>query len=127
MFFNLFSFLKNFEKVSILGLFDLNFVLMAAIFIGTLVGLIVKYILDKKYIFNYQTKSKTEGTKKFIMYSFMGVFTTAIFWAFELIFDSVFNHHHAKFVGAVIGLSIGYFIKYNLDKRFVFNKIVPQK
>lgn len=126
MFFSLFSFLKDFENVSILGFFDLNLVLMAAIFISTLVGLIVKYILDKKYIFNYQTKSKSEGTKKFIMYSFMGVFTTAIFWAFELTFDSVFNHRYAKFVGAVIGLSIGYFIKYNLDKRFVFNEIVLQ-
>lgn len=126
MFFSSFSFLKDFESVSILGLFNLNLVLMAAIFISTLVGLIVKYILDKKYIFNYQTKSKSEGTKKFIMYSFMGVFTTAIFWTSELIFDSAFNHPYAKYLGAIIGLTIGYVIKYNLDKRFVFKMVVPK-
>ena len=100
---------------------------MAAIFLGTLVGLIIKYILDKKYIFNFKTKSKSEDTGKFIMYSFMGVFTTAIFWAFEFIFDSVFKNYYAKYVGAIIGLSIGYVIKYNLDKRFVFNKVIPEK
>lgn len=127
MLFTSIAFLKNFENVSILGLFDFNFVLMAAIFMGTLVGLIIKYILDKKYIFNFKTKSKSEDTGKFIMYSFMGVFTTAIFWAFEFIFDSVFKNYYAKYVGAIIGLSIGYVIKYNLDKRFVFNKVIPEK
>jgi len=98
MFFDYLVFLKSFENVSILGLFNLNLVLMAAICMGTLVGLIIKYILDKKYIFNYKTKSKSEDTGKFIMYSFMGVFTTAIFWSFELIFDSIFNHQYAKYL-----------------------------
>lgn len=124
MLFSSFAFLKDFEDVSILGLFNFNFVLMAAIFMGTLIGLIIKYILDKKYIFSFETKSKSEDTKKFIMYSFMGVFTTAIFWAFELVFDSIFKSYYAKYIGAIIGLSIGYIIKYNLDKRFVFNKVV---
>jgi len=55
----------------------------------------------------------------------MGVFTTAIFWSFELIFDSIFNHQYAKYLGALIGLTIGYIIKYNLDKRFVFNMEQP--
>jgi putative flippase GtrA len=121
MLFNSLTFLKSFENVSILGLFNFNFVLMTAIFMGTLVGLIIKYILDKKYIFNYKTRSKSEDTGKFIMYSFMGVFTTAIFWSFELIFDGIFNYQYAKYLGALIGLTIGYIIKYNLDKRFVFN------
>ncbi|GAE90925.1 hypothetical protein JCM21531_4586 [Acetivibrio straminisolvens JCM 21531] len=47
MLFNSLTFLKSFENVSILGLFNFNFVLMTAIFMGTLVGLIIKYILDK--------------------------------------------------------------------------------
>ncbi len=113
---------KGLDEVSILGLFNFNFLLlMTAIFMGTLIGLIIKYVLDKRYIFNYKTKSTSENTGKFIMYSFMGVFTTAIFWAFELIFDSVFDPYYAKYIGAIIGLTIGYVIKYNLDKRFVFN------
>ena len=126
MFLNSLTFLKSLENVSILGLFKINLVLMAAIFMGTLVGLIIKYILDKKYIFNYKTKSKSEDTGKFIMYSFMGVFTTAIFWGFELAFDSIFSYEYAKYLGALIGLTIGYIVKYNLDKRFVFNNAISK-
>lgn len=123
MLLNSLSFLGKFKKVSILELVNFNLILMAAIFMGTLIGLIIKYFLDKKYIFNFKTKSKSEDTGKFIKYSFMGILTTAIFWAFELIFDSIFNHQYAKYLGALIGLTIGYVIKYNLDKRFVFNKV----
>jgi len=120
--FDSFAFLDSFKNLNIFGLLKFNLVLMAAIFMGTLVGLIIKYILDKKYIFNYTTESKSEDAGKFIMYSFMGIFTTAIFWTFELAFDSIFDHQYAKYLGGLIGLTIGYIIKYNLDKRFVFNK-----
>jgi len=91
-----------------------------AMFFGTLNGLILKYLLDKKYIFNYQTKNLKEDTSKFFLYSLMGVFTTLIFWGTELAFDNLFNHEIAKYAGAIIGLSIGYLIKYFLDKKFVF-------
>ena len=87
---------------------------------GTLSGLIVKYILDKKYIFQVRTKDIKEDTAKFILYSLMGVLTTIIFWGFELAFNSL-SFESAKYYGAVIGLSIGYIIKYQLDKRFTFN------
>ena len=50
----------------------------------------------------------------------MGVFTTLIFWGFEITFDYIFNNENAKYAGAVIGLSIGYIVKYLLDKKFVF-------
>ena len=50
----------------------------------------------------------------------MGVFTTLIFWGFEILFDKLFEHELSKYAGAVIGLSIGYIVKYNLDKKFVF-------
>jgi len=86
---------------------------------GTLSGLIVKYILDKKYIFQVRTKDIKEDTSKFILYSLMGVLTTIIFWGFELAFNSL-SFESAKYYGAVIGLSIGYIIKYNLDKRYTF-------
>jgi putative flippase GtrA len=91
-----------------------------AIFIGTLAGLLAKYILDKKYIFYHTPKNKKDDSKMFILYSFMGIFTTIIFWGFELGFDYLFQSEYAKYVGAVIGLSIGYIVKYNLDKKFVF-------
>ncbi len=94
--------------------------LYGAMFCGTVAGLIVKYVLDKKYIFYDKSESKKEDSKKFILYSIMGLFTTAIFWATELIFDHYSDHTYAKYVGAVVGLSIGYVIKYFLDKKFVF-------
>jgi putative flippase GtrA len=94
--------------------------LYLAMFWGTLAGLIVKYILDKKYIFQFQTKDIKEDSFKFILYSLMGILTTLIFWGFELTFNAVFSLDSAKYVGAVIGLSIGYMTKYQLDKRYVF-------
>ena len=94
--------------------------LYLAMFIGTLSGLIIKYILDKKYIFFHKTKTYKENGKKFLLYSLMGIFTTFIFWGFEIGFDYIFSYENAKYIGAIIGLSIGYIVKYFLDKKFVF-------
>jgi len=89
---------------------------------GTLIGLAIKYVLDKKYIFAYIAKNKADDAKKFVLYIFMGVFTTLIFWGFQTLFFTLWGND-AKFLGAIIGLSIGYFTKYQLDKRFVFKKL----
>lgn len=94
--------------------------LYVAMFIGTLAGLVVKYILDKKFIFYHVVEDKKDDAKKFVLYSLMGVFTTIIFWGTEIIFDTLSQNPNAKYLGAVIGLSIGYVIKYFLDKKYVF-------
>ncbi len=94
--------------------------LYVAMFFGTLAGLVLKYILDKKYIFFHTPKSKKEDGKKFMLYSLTGLFTTFIFWGFEIGFDMLLENENAKYAGAVIGLSIGYIVKYFLDKKFVF-------
>jgi putative flippase GtrA len=94
--------------------------LYVAMFIGTLVGLIVKYVLDKKFIFYHEIKDKKDDAKKFALYSLMGVFATIIFWGTEILFDHLSQNPNAKYIGAIIGLSIGYIIKYFLDKKFVF-------
>ena len=94
--------------------------LYIAMFFGTLAGLVAKYILDKKYIFYHTPKNKTDDTRKFLLYSFMGVFTTIIFWGTEITFNALSQSPYAKYLGAVIGLSIGYVIKYFLDKKYVF-------
>jgi len=98
--------------------------LWAGIFVGTAVGLVVKYFLDKRYIFQYQTTSVQHGTKTFYLYSVMGLVTTAIFWGFEFTFDAIYQTKEMRYVGGVIGLAIGYYVKYQLDKRFVF--VAPQ-
>ena len=94
--------------------------LYIAMFFGTLAGLIVKYVLDKKFIFYYEVKGTKDDVKKFGFYSLVGIFTTIIFWGTEIAFDSLSQDPNAKYLGAFIGLSIGYVIKYFLDKKFVF-------
>jgi putative flippase GtrA len=91
-----------------------------SIFIGTLAGLPLRYFLEKRYIFSFQSKNMKHDGRLFILYSFMGVFTTVIFWGTEYTFHLIFTTDVMRYIGGVLGLSIGYYIKYQLDKRFVF-------
>lgn len=100
----------------------LNLGIYIAIVVGTLVGLVVKYFLDKNFIFYYKTDGFIHNGRKFILYSFMGVFTTFIFWLTEILFYMFFKNPYSQYFGAVVGLTVGYFIKYRLDKRLVFRR-----
>lgn len=110
-----------------LAIYSHFYSLYIAMFFGTLAGLVVKYILDKKYIFNYVQKNKIDDSRKFFLYSLMGVVTTIIFWGFEFGFDYIFDSESAKYIGAVIGLTLGYIVKYFLDNKFVFKVIHETK
>ena len=92
----------------------------AALFFGTLTGLITKYFLDKNYIFNDVDLTIKNNSKKFSLYSLNGVFTTGIFWGTESLFYFVYATNLAREFGAIIGLTIGYFLKFRLDKKYVF-------
>jgi putative flippase GtrA len=92
----------------------------AAVIVGTALGLVVKYLLDKRWIFADTTTGLREHGRKFSLYSAMGLVTTAIFWAMETAFWLVWDTHTAREVGAVLGLAVGYAVKYQLDRRFVF-------
>src|SRR5689334_13434945 len=94
--------------------------LMIAMACGTGAGLVTKYLLDKRWIFNDRTGGLTTHVRKFSLYTLMGVVTTAIFWGCELLFDALTPDGRLRFVGAAIGLVIGYVMKYRLDQRFVF-------
>jgi hypothetical protein len=100
--------------------YDGSFAIYLAMALGTLAGLVSKYLLDKKTIFQFITTSHREDFIKFTLYGLTGVATTAIFWSFELGFDSLIGGKIARYIGAIIGLSIGYGVKYQLDKRYVF-------
>ena len=91
-----------------------------SVFVGTGVGLAVKYALDKLFIFGFRARSVLHDMQTFGLYTFMGVITTAIFWGFEFGFNSIFHSKDMRYLGGLIGLGIGYWIKYRLDKRFVF-------
>lgn len=91
-----------------------------ALVIGTGVGLVMKYILDKRFIF-FDTDASTAGNaKKFGLYSLIGLGTTVIFWGTEAAFYVMFSDPMMKYVGGALGLAIGYTVKYQLDARFVF-------
>ena len=93
---------------------------VAAVGAGTIVGLIIKYLLDKRWIFYDFASSVTNHSRKFSLYTAMGVVTTAIFWGTETAFWLIWQTDATRELGVVIGLTIGYVVKYNLDRRFVF-------
>ena len=109
-----------FQELSFTILIEGN--IYVSIIVGTIAGLILKYYLDKKYIFNFNTDRAIKETKIFILYSITGMFTTFIFWTLELIFHYFFHLKYMKYFGAVLGLTIGYIVKYHLDKNIVFKR-----
>lgn len=91
-----------------------------SVIVGTGIGLVAKYALDKAWIFHYDHRSVAHGIRTFALYTAMGLGTTFIFWAFEFGADALFHTEPARLTGGLIGLVLGYFAKYQLDKRFVF-------
>lgn len=101
-------------------LWPFEYLITLSIFFGTGVGLVVKYLLDKRYIFQFTADSLGHDAKLFMLYTTMGILTTAIFWGVEWSFHAIFQTKEMRYLGAVIGLTIGYIIKYRLDKKYVF-------
>ncbi len=91
-----------------------------AVIAGTGAGLVLKYALDKKWIFYDVTAGAKAQGGQFALYTAMGLITTAIFWASETAFWLAAHTHSARETGAVLGLAVGYGVKYRLDRRFVF-------
>jgi len=94
----------------------------SALAAGTAAGLVVKYLLDKQYIFRADHLTRpVELGHSFLRYAASGLLTTAIFWGMQLAF-----HHGlpgvagAKYLGGALGLTLGYLWKYRLDRRFAF-------
>lgn len=93
-----------------------------AILAGTAAGFVVKYVLDKKWVFSDRYTTHGEELRKVSLYGVFSGFTTLIFWAFEVTFWAVWGTDFAKYAGAVLGLAIGYAVKYRLDRTFVFRE-----
>lgn len=92
----------------------------AAMLAGTAVGLVVKYVLDKRWIFFDAATGLRAHGRRFTLYTAMGVFTTLVFWGSETAFWLVWRTDAMRELGAVLGLAVGYVLKYELDRRFVF-------
>lgn len=102
---------------------DSGFWFATALLTGTVVGLVVKYLLDRRWIFFDETKGLKAHGRQFTLYTVMGIATTLVFWTIETSFWLVWQTDFARESGGIIGLTIGYLAKYQLDKRFVFRKV----
>jgi putative flippase GtrA len=89
---------------------------------GTGTGLVCKYVLDKRFVFYHRSRDKKHEAKTFFLYTVMGLATTLVFWGTEAAFHIAFESDTMRYVGGVIGLCIGYVVKYQLDARFVFSQ-----
>lgn len=92
---------------------------------GTLTGLVAKYLLDKRWIFFDASHGARAHAQRFSLYTFTGLFTTAIFWGTELLFAAMSPRQWVQLMGGLLGLTVGYVAKYRLDRRFVFQAAAP--
>lgn len=98
---------------------------------GTVIGFLFKFVVDKFVVFEEKlTDDKMADlqrtTKQITLYFSFAIFTTMIFWGFEFSFKIAFTGNW-YLVGGLIGLIIGYTVKFLLDRRFVFNSISQKK
>jgi putative flippase GtrA len=88
-----------------LRLYDRLYSIIISVLSGTVIGLIVKYLLDKKYIFKHYVNGLINNGKMLAFYISTGIITTLIFWTFEFSFE--------------------YILKYKLDKNLFLVKKIP--
>ncbi|TCT02155.1 GtrA family protein [Aquabacter spiritensis] len=93
-----------------------------SILAGTAAGFVLKYLLDKIFVFDDAYSGHGRELRKVLVYGAFSVGTTLVFWAFEIAFWTLFGTDFAKYAGAVIGLAIGYGAKFLLDRAFVFTE-----
>ncbi|GGX67538.1 hypothetical protein GCM10007385_40850 [Tateyamaria omphalii] len=108
------------QEMTVRGMPDAH--LMVSIVVGTLVGFFIKYVVDKTWTFRERYTTPFGEAQRITLSGLFSVLTTLIFWAFELGFHAIWQTDFAKYLGAVMGLSIGYILKFWLDRRHVFRE-----
>ena len=96
--------------------------LTVSIVMGTAAGFVLKYWLDKKWVFDDGYSGHRQELQKITLYGAFSVLTTLVFWGFEVAFWVIWRTDFAKYTGAVLGLAIGYAAKFMLDRTFVFKE-----
>ena len=93
---------------------------LVALAVGTVAGLPVKYVLDKRYVFGFRTERLSQDGPVFVRYTAMSIVTTVVFWVVEWATHRVTSDTLWTLVGGAVGLVLGYLAKYHLDKRYTF-------
>lgn len=93
---------------------------------GTALGFMAKFLLDKFLVFKNEHQNMGATFKQMIIYGLFAVITTLIFWGFQISFKFIFNSDQISLIGGLLGLTIGYSVKYILDKTWVFKKNEPE-
>ncbi len=114
-------FLPNFANTKFL---NFEYWFLIALGFGTVIGFLFKFVVDKFVVFEEKLlenrKEEIQKTSKQIsLYFSFAIFTTMIFWGFEFTFK-VFLSGNWYLFGGLIGLIIGYTVKFLLDRKFVF-------
>ena len=94
---------------------------LVALAAGTGAGLLLKYVMDKRWIFRFTPPGLGDDVRRFLLYTCTGVATTALFWGVELLSIAVLGTPWARYAGGAVGLCAGYASKYLLDRRLVFS------
>jgi putative flippase GtrA len=97
--------------------------LALSIAMGTLVGFAAKYGLDKYFIFFDTYSGHAREAGKVLLYGLFSIVTTLVFWSFEAGFWAIWHSDLAKYSGAIIGLALGYAVKFLLDKHVTFRPV----
>jgi putative flippase GtrA len=97
-----------------------------SILVGTAAGLPLRYVLEKRYIFAFTSNNLAHDGKLFIFYSAMGLITTLIFWGTEYAFHLIYGTDLMRYAGGIVGLAVGFYVKYQLDKKYVFVNSLSQ-
>ena len=97
------------------------FALTVATFAGTLSGLVPKHVLDKVWVLYDRSASPVRDLRQIVLYTLLSGATTLMFWAFEPAFHWLDGGEATlRYLGAALGLGLGYWSKYHFDRRFVF-------
>lgn len=87
---------------------------------GTLAGPPFKYVLEKRFVFNYKSESLAHDGQLFASFMLTAGPATLVFWGVEWAFHVMYGSDAMRYLGGAIGLSLGAVLKYHLDRRFVF-------
>lgn len=107
-------------QMAVIALYRGSHSIPLSILVGTAAGLPIKYMLEKRYIFDFRARDFVHDGRMFMTYTQMGVLTTLLFWGIEYAFHEAFRTDLMRYVGGALGLTAGYYLKYRLDKRYVF-------